>query len=252
MEYPSESTLKIRLWGSLNVFLAPRRRYKVFSYIVKGHPAVKDTLEAVGVPHTEIDCILMNGQAVDFSYQLRDRDRLEAYPYGYPLKKRNIRHLCPRQPVCPSFVLDSHLGKLARHLRLLGFDAVYRKLFPDAEILKTALQEKRFVLTRDLGLLKNKRLRRGYWLRSTDPARQIREVLKSFRLYSRIRPFRRCLRCNGTIVKISRRAALPLLPSKTKKYFRTFYRCRVCRQIYWQGSHYDHLCRFIRRLKKFD
>ncbi len=251
---PDEYVIKIRVWGSLNIFLPPSRKYRVFSYQIKGHPSVKDTIEAVGVPHTEIDGLLINGRPVDFFYQLKEGDHLEAYPYGYKFfglsgftlsDCRKIKHLSPSIPSRARFVVDSHLGKLARHLRLLGFDSVYKKVFPDSEILQIALREKRIVLTRDIGLLKNKRLTHGYWLHSADPQRQIKEVLKRFDLELKVRPFQRCLECNGRIVKVAKKRIIHLLAADTRTYFRQFYLCRACEKVYWQGSHYDRLKKLV-------
>jgi hypothetical protein len=160
--------LRCRFYGTLNRFLAPSHRYRAFSCAVKGVPAIKDTLEALGVPHTEIDCIVVNGRAVTFSYHIRGGERILVYPDAGMVRLKKIirRSLKPNPPANPKFILDVHLGKLARHLRLLGFDVFYGKESQDAAIVRLGRRTGRIILTRDIALLKNKSVRRGYFVRS--------------------------------------------------------------------------------------
>ncbi len=238
-------TVQFRFYGELNDFLPPPRKRQSFVYTVKGHPSVKDTVEALGVPHPEIGYLFVNGKPVDFAYQLQGEDKVVAYPINHLLKNKKLKCLRPPLPKIPQFVLDSHLGKLARHLRLLGFDTIYKKIFPDPEIIRTAEKEKRIILTRDVGLLKNKRVQWGRWIRAVDPDQQLKEVLNTFQLRSKIKPFKRCLECNGIIVHVAKTRIAKQLSSDTRKYFDRFYQCRSCRRIYWQGSHYEKLIRFV-------
>lgn len=229
-----ETTGRFKFFGNLKDFLERRN----FQHTVKGRPSIKDTIEALGVPHTEVGRILVNGRRVNFSYQHDDADSIEIYPHALSAE---------RLPRFPRFVLDSHLGKLARHLRLLGFDTLYRKEFPDPEIVVIAKRNGRIVLTRDIGLLKNKAIRRGYWIRSPDPTQQIKEVLKRFGLARRLRPFSRCLECNGKIRQMAKTRLQHLLPEKVKMYYNKFYQCSACRKVYWQGSHYAKLVRVVKQ-----
>lgn len=243
------TTACFRFYGELNDFLLSSRRKVTFSHTVKGHPAIKDTLEALGVPHTEIDCILVNGKSVVFSYQLKNGERVAVYPHGDKIRFKAIKHLKARPSRYPKFVIDSHLGKLARHLRLLGFDSIYEKIFPDARIVEVAERENRVILTRDIGLLKNRSVKQGCWLRSTDPAKQLKEVLKKYHLHARIKPFLRCLKCNGRITRIAKHKIIDQLPEKVKEYYKRFYLCRCCQKVYWQGSHYDKLLKLVNKVK---
>lgn len=239
-------TITCRFYAALNRFLAPHHRYRTFSHTVKGTPSVKDTLEALGVPHTEIDCIIVDGRSVGFKYHIRGGEHIRIYPEAKTVKLSKVLSLKPRLPVNPKFVLDVHLGKLARHLRLLGCDAVYDKEITDPEIINLAHRERRIVLTRDIGLLKHKQLRHGYFVRAIDPDRQIREVVKYFALAAKAHPFRLCLQCNGKIRKVSKLKIIHCLPEMTKKYYKEFYFCRNCGKIYWQGAHYKRLLKIIK------
>jgi uncharacterized protein with PIN domain len=123
-------------------------------------------------------------------------------------------------------VLDVHLGKLARALRMLGFDTHYENTLDDKTIAKVAVSESRVVLTRDVGLLKQKAIQRGYWLRSQQTPEQLREVMDYFNLHGAFRPFTRCIACNGSIVPVSKENILAELPPKTRLYFNDFFNAR--------------------------
>ena len=246
---PLSHTIHVRFYGVLRDFLDAPLRNRRFTYVIKGCPSIKDTLEAIGVPHVAIDVIFVNKVPADFSRQLSEGDEIRVYPKGHPFKQRTVLHL-QTQPPAFRFVIDSHLGKLVRHLRLLGFDSQYKTVFPDREIARTAVRERRIVLTRDKGLLKYKCLKWAYWVRSSDPQKQIREVIKYFGLQKHLRPFTLCVECNGKIWPVAKAKVQAQLPPKTRVFFKRFYRCRQCRRIYWKGSHYARLSRFIRKLKK--
>jgi uncharacterized protein with PIN domain len=245
---PLSHTIDIRLFGILGDFVAPLRRSRRFEYSVKGCPSVKDTLEAIGVPHVAVDVIIVNGKSRDFLYQIKEGDDLQVYPEGY-LEDADLVHLV-KAPVKIHFIADSHLGKLARDLRLLGFSVLYRNIFPDPLIVRLAALQQRIVLTRDKGLLKHRSLRWGYWVRSIDHKLQVREVLKRYDLIKRIIPFSRCVECNGPIKAVAKARIMDQLPPLTRKYFQSFTRCQKCRKIYWKGFHYRRLMLFVRQFKR--
>ena len=147
------------------------------------------------------------------------------------------------------FILDVNLGKLARKLRLLGFDSLYSNTYDDKDIIETALAEKRIILTRDIGILKNKRITHGYWLRSVYSDMQTKEIVKKFDLYSAIHPFQICMNCNGKIEHIAKEAVIEQLLPNTRKAFNTFFICHNCGKIYWQGSHYQRMKIFIQKIR---
>lgn len=244
-------TIHVRFYGDLGNLLSRQRRGKRFAYVIKGCPSVKDTLEALGVPHVLIDAIFVNHLSCYFSYQLTRGDNVKVYPAHYVLKNKKAIHLIDPLPTL-RFVVDSHLGKLARRLRLLGFDTVYKTMFPDKDIVLLSCRQRRIVLTRDKGLLKYRYLRWGHWVHATDPAKQIKEVVKKYSLMKYVRPFSRCMECNGRLERVPKSQIISRLPAKTKLYYKCFYRCQRCCHIYWKGSHYALLNAFIARLRPQD
>ncbi len=242
--------IKCRFYGDLGRFLPQERRHRAFFHTVKGVPSVKDTLEALGVPHTEIDCIVIDRESVPFSHQIRGGENIKVYPDADGAGVEKVIRLKARPPAVPRFVLDAHLGKLTRHLRLLGFDALYRQDISDEQIVRLTRRTGRVVLTRDIGLLKNRVIRYGYFVRSVDPKKQIKEVVRRFCLSAKARPLRLCLECNGRIARVARSKVWERLPPLTKKYYQKFYVCRRCDRIYWQGAHYKQLLKIIEIVKR--
>ncbi len=236
-----------RFYGSLNDFLLPHRRQQGFIYPIRGHPSIKDTVEALGVLHPEVELILANSQAVDFSYPLQDGDYFSIYPHFSNLSLGSLQLLRP-DLLLTCFVLDVHLGKLATYLRLLGFDTWYRNDSDDKEPAYISFSEERILLTRDLGLLKRRLVTYGYWVRASDPVKQAREVLQRFKLRTHIRPFQRCLKCNGQLLSVDKSKVQTQLRPKTRQYYNEFYLCQNCKQAYWKGSHYFDLKKLVKQL----
>ncbi len=221
----------------LNDFLSKYQKDKTIFYKFNGKPSVKDSIEAIGIPHTEVEHIIVNGISVEFSCHIKNRDEINVYPLCSDIKCTNLIKL--REEIGDAgFILDVNLGKLARLLRMCGFDALYNNSYDDHQIAQLAADSGRIVLTRDRRLLKFKDITYGYWLRSDDPHRQIKEVLKRYGLYGSINEFKRCIRCNGFIQRVDKNAIIDILEPLTEKYYNEFYRCDTCEQIYWKGSHY--------------
>ena len=145
----------------------------------------------------------------------------------------------------PKFILDVHLGKLARYLRMLGFDTLYENDYSDPEIVRIAKSEKRNVLTRDVELLKIKAVKHGYPVSSKNPLEQLAEVILHFDLSSKLKPFSRCMACNGKIEKVAKETIIDKLLPKTKQYYEEFYQCLSCERVYWKGSHHLKMKKFI-------
>jgi uncharacterized protein len=234
-------------YGALNDFLVANRQYKNFNHIIDGTPSVKDSIESLGVPHVEVDVIIINGHSVDFSHLLSPGDNIDVYPIKEGKQKFNVRHLIEKINGVPAFVLDVHVGKLARSLRMLGFDALYTNSYTDQEITELAMTENRVVLTRDIPLLKRKILKWGYWLRSQHPDQQLQEVINQFELKKHIKPFFRCLNCNGLITSVEKKEIVERLEPNTIKYFDEYFMCTSCHKVYWKGSHYDRMLKFIKQ-----
>jgi len=238
------NTATLHIEDELQVFL-PRNQRSPVLHAFKGNPSVKHLIEALGIPHPEVGLIQVRGGAVDFDYLVQDGDEIRVY--ALPQTTKNLTG--ERAQIIlngePRFILDNHLGKLAIYLRMMGFDAYYQNDYQDERLALISSQEDRILLTRDQELLKRKIVIRGYWVRKKDPRQQLLEVLERFDLSSRVKPFRRCLRCNGSLEPVSKEAILHRLEPKTRKYYHSFQICPECDQIYWKGSHYERMERFI-------
>jgi uncharacterized protein with PIN domain len=237
--------IHVRFYAGLNDFLAPWRRGRATPYSFTVSGSVKDMVEALGVPHTEIDLILVNGQSVDWSYRLRDKDGVSVYPPFQSVDVAPLIHWSSPSPRPPRFVLDSHLGRLAAYLRMLGFDTLYSKDYRDEDLARISSLEGRIVLTRDVGVLKRKLITHGYWIRATIPRQQVIEIVRRFDLAGLIVPFRRCVHCNNLLRAASKSSVLDRLLPETRQHYDEFYICEVCNQIYWKGSHYRRMCHFM-------
>ncbi len=244
-------TVTFRFYEELKDFLPKEKKKQPFIITLNGNPSVKDTIEALGIPHTEVDLILVNSQPVEFSYRLKNKDYISVYPVFESLDISGVTVLRNDGLRDPKFVLDTHLGKLAKYLRLSGFDSVYSNDLEDSGIIKISLDDKRIILTRDKGILKNSSVTHGYYIRSQIPKEQIYEVIRRFDLESLIKPFTICSSCNGKIVTVSKELILRQLKSLTRKHYNRFYMCSKCRKIYWEGSHYIRIKDFINSLNHF-
>lgn len=241
-------TAIFRFYEELNDFLPPEKRKRDFEYRFNDHPSVKDAIESLGAPHVEVDLILVNGVSVDFRHRLKDGDRVSVYPVFESLDITGVTHLRERPLREPSFILDVHLGRLAKYLRMLGFDTLYRNDFTGYEIIDIAIQSNRTILTRNTNLLKMKSVSRGYAIRSSDPYEQIREVVGRFDLRSSARPFTRCIDCNCPIESVSKENIADRLEELTSRYYKRFFICTGCGKIYWEGSHYERMMKMIEKL----
>lgn len=229
---------EFRFYEELNDFLAPERRRVSFLHAFAGTPAVKDPIEALGVPHTEVDLVLVDGESVPFSHRLRGGERVAVYPMFEAFDIGPVARVRLRPLREPRFVLDVHLGRLAAYLRLLGFDTLYRNDYEDAEIARIALREHRIVLTRDIGLLKHNAVSHGAFLRETKPMRQVREVLDRFQLDGLLHPFTRCSLCNGRVILIDKAEIRDEVPVKVWDFCEEFSRCQSCHRLFWPGGQY--------------
>jgi uncharacterized protein with PIN domain len=238
---PTSARAYFRFYAELNDHLPPHQRHQTLEkpFYVAG--SVKDAIESFGVPHTEVELIVANGESVPFSYVVRDGDRMAVYPMFESFDvtpELKVR----REPLRePRFVLDVHLGRLAAYLRMLGFDAVYANSATDSELVRISSEQQRILLTRDRGLLKPSAVSHGYLVRHTDGCRQIAEVVDRFDLARSIRPFTRCMACNGALARVPKEQVLSLLPSRTAAVYDEFQQCAECGRLYWKGPHYRRM-----------
>ncbi len=241
--------IEIRFYAELNDFLSQERRQRAFRYAFEGTPSVKDTIEAIGVPHTEVDVILVEGKSVGFDQLLQGGERVAVYPVFERYDVSPVTRLRPAPLRVTRFVADVHLGSLARYLRLLGFDTIWERDLADETIVQIARDEQRIILTRDKGILKNGRVTHGYWLRNTDPPRQLDEVIRAIDLARDIEPYTRCMECNGEIQPVERSAVVHSVPLQVFLVYREFRQCRRCHRVYWKGSHLRRLDKIIERAR---
>jgi uncharacterized protein with PIN domain len=233
-------TARLRFHGDLSFFLrSPQAEPPLIEKRLREKTSVKDAIESCGVPHTEVDLIVAQGAPISFSYHLVSDEEIDIYPVPAPdalfpafrLQQRGLRR----------FVADGHLGKLARDLRLLGFDVAYENNATDAALLAVTAQEDRALLTRDRRLLMHAMVQNGYCPRSPLHEEQTLEVIQRFELEQAIAPWTRCLRCNGILSRIEKSEVLNRLEPLTRLYYEDFCRCLTCGQIYWSGSHFAKL-----------
>lgn len=273
--------LVFRFYAELNDFLSPERKQVEFTHWLKESAAIKDAIEALGVPHPEVDLILVNGESAGFDYLTQNGDRISVYPHLKMLAVEGTSRVRPAPLPEIKFVLDVHLGKLATYLRLLGFDALYRRDYDDAELAQISSQQQRILalliqgmnrvlqalrtrlkfckiiplfsnarilLTQDRGLLKRSIVTHGYIVRSHAPEQQVREVLDRYHLHGAIAPFERCPRCNGKLIAVDKAEIGDRILPLTRLHYDEFSRCQSCDQIYWKGAHCDRIQQLIDRV----
>jgi uncharacterized protein len=228
---------EFRFYEELNDFLPPEKRKRSFAYMFEGTPSIKDAIEAVGVPHTEIDIILVDGRSVGFDHRLHGGERVAVYPMFEAIDVSPLVRLRPQPLRITRFVVDVHLGALARYLRLLGFDTVWRNDLDDRAIVDIAARERRIILTRDRGILRHGRVTHGYWPRTTHPLAQLEEVVRALDLAAQFRPYTRCLECNGLLAPARGAEVASTVPPHVASMQREFSRCDGCSRVYWPGSH---------------
>jgi hypothetical protein len=229
----------VRFYEELNDFLAPQRRKRPFPLVVPPGSTTKSAIEGLGVPHTEVDLVLLNGESVDFNHRLNEGDRMSVYPVfeTWNIGPVSLVRTAPLREI--RFSADVHLGKLARLLRMLGFDTVYRNDRSDELIVRTARTDRRIVLSRDRGLLKRRSVTHGYLVRSLTPRQQLAEILERFDLAGQVRLFSRCMRCNAPLARVNRICVLDKLPPAVAEMCTDFSRCPVCGKVFWRGSHWE-------------
>lgn len=215
----------IRFYAELNDFLSADKRFADIEHRFHVPGSVKDVIESMGVPHTEVDLVIVNGESVDFSYSVDDGDRISVYPVFESVDISPVIRLRPRPLRATRFVADANLGQLARYLRLMGFDVLYSAGYRDDELVEISLAERRCILTRDVGVLKRRAVTHGYFVRAVDPKLQAAEVVGRFDLGGDVTPFVRCANCNGELAGAG--------SDET--------RCSSCGQVYWKGSHHDRI-----------
>lgn len=234
-------TASFRFYEELNDFLAPERRRQTFPAACARAATTKHMIEALGVPHTEVELILVNGESAGFDRLLQDGDRVAVYPRFEALDVTPL--LCVRErPLRVSrFVADAHLGGLAHMLRMAGFDTLYRNDYGDREIADIAEREGRIVLTRDRELLKYRGITHGCYIHALKPAQQFRELVDRLDLARSFKPFTLCLECNAPLHPVAKQSVLERLPASVRENHQRFTACDLCGRVFWEGSHWRRM-----------
>jgi len=239
--------VRLRFHGDLNVFLGSKASDAVIERRLAEKTSIKDIIESCGVPHPEVDLILVDDRPVGFGHTVADDAKVEVFP----VENRGTNHTEKRLQATgiTKFIADGHLGSLARNLRLLGFDVAYPKDADDRQLLEIMAGENRALLTRDRRLLMHGIVQHGYYPRSQNADEQTIEIVRRFDLSELIAPFTRCLRCNARLEEAAKADVIDKLEPLTKIYYDQFRRCPDCKQIYWPGSHFPKLQKRIEEIR---
>lgn len=234
-----------RFYEELNDFLAPARRSHAFDCVCARAATTKHMIEALGVPHTEVELVLVNGESVGFDRLLENGDRVAIYPKFETFDVSPLLHVRERPLRTTRFVADAHLAGLARLLRMAGFDTLYDNNYQDSEIVRVAANEGRIVLTRDRELLKRREITHGCYVHALKAAEQLREIVDRLDLTRSARPFTLCLHCNVPLRAIDKALVLHSLPPSVRELHTRFSTCDVCHRVFWEGSHWRRMCALL-------
>ena len=232
-------TVRLRFYGGLTYFLRRPHEAGRLSRTLVEKTSIKDVIESCGVPHPEVDLILIDDASVPFECCVESEACVDIY--GVPAPAELHPEVRLQRGGISSFFADGHLGKLARDLRLLGFDVLYERTATDRALVEIATAQQRALLTRDRRLLMHAAVRDGYCPRSLDPVEQTIEVLCRFGLRQSARPYTRCLECNGLVDVVAKADVIEQLQPLTRLHYERFRRCRRCGKLYWRGSHFTKL-----------
>ncbi len=238
----------LRFYEELNDFLPHALRKRDIPLRFEPPAPVRHLVETLGVPHTEIELVLCNGASVDLEARVEDGDRLAVYPVFESFDVAPLVRLRAAPLRDPRFVCDAHLGRLARDLRLLGFDTVFANDLGDDQLARRAATEQRILLTRDRQLLMRREVTHGCYLRAARPEEQLAHLVRRLQLCGLIRPFSRCTACNTAVEPVPLSATETALPPSVRRLHDRFWRCSGCGRVYWQGSHWRAMTGRIARL----
>jgi uncharacterized protein with PIN domain len=221
----------------LAVFLPHGRRSGTSALTTDGVSSLGHVVESTGVPLTEVGTLLVDGREVPVSHVPVTGESVEVGAVRRPQR-------VPGAPL--RFLLDVHLGTLARRLRLLGVDTAYESTdIGDPALAALSAAEKRVMLSRDRGLLRRRELWAGAFVYSTSPEEQLRDVLERFR--PELRPWTRCTACNGLLKEATLEEVADQLHGGTQRSYDVFAQCRQCGRAYWKGAHHEQLVAIVER-----
>lgn len=242
--------VSIRCYAELNDFLPPNMRFVTFHLSLTSNTLLKDIANKIGIPFDLIDLVLVNNKPVGQSSCLEENDRVAFYPVFENFDISSVTKVRDHPLRQPKFILDVHLGKLANHLRMFGFDTLYQNDWMEESLITISRNENRILLSRSKSLLDNESLAHGYLIINTDSHLQLMEVLERFDLYSLASPFTRCIECNSKLQLAEKEAILSRIPKKVREWCNEYQQCSSCNRIYWQGSHYQYMNAFVQSILK--
>jgi uncharacterized protein with PIN domain len=230
-----------RFYEELNDFLPRERRGHAFETPCARAATTKHMIEALGVPHTEVELVLLNGESTGFDRLLEEGDRVSVYPKFESFDISELLRVRERPLRRLRFVADAHLGGLARLLRMAGFDTLYDNNYRDEVIEAIAHDEGRVVLTRDRELLKRRTITHGCYVHTLKAAHQLKELFDRLDLSSSARPFTVCLHCNAPLRDVDKAEVIDQLPPSVRELHNEFNTCDVCHRVFWKGSHWKRM-----------
>ncbi|HID29288.1 MAG TPA: twitching motility protein PilT [Desulfobacterales bacterium] len=234
-----------RFYEELNDFLPKHRRKTIFQVEFKGKRSIKDVIEALGVPHTEVDLILINGTSAGFKEILRDGDRVSVYPVFESLNIKNVTRLRKFPLRRTKFIADVNLGDIAKYMRVLGLDVYYHPSLFSRDIIEISNKENRIILTKSRKLLKFKDVTHGVFVHPGTTQEQIRRIIEFLDIRDNVKPFSRCLCCNSLLEPVPKEEIFERIPSKTRAFCSEYARCESCDKIYWKGTHFIRMKKVI-------
>ncbi|MHB1596896.1 MAG: Mut7-C RNAse domain-containing protein [Streptosporangiaceae bacterium] len=226
--------LRLRFAADLGLFLAREQRVGEVRARWDGRSTLGHVVESLGVPLPEVGRLAIGGRAVPPSCRPVPGVVVEVRAPGRPQRLPADR-----------FILDVHLGALARRMRLVGLDTFYGNDLDDDLLINLANAQRRVLLTRDRGLLKRRKLWLGAFVRGDRPDDQLADVVDRFG--PALAPWTRCLACNGPLERVPKSAVEHLLRPGTRRTYQDFARCSDCGQVYWRGAHSAHLAQIVAR-----
>ena len=235
----SDALVTLQVPGLLQPLMYLKWRAGEVTVTDDGTSTIGHHIGSLGIPLTEIGAVRVDGRDVGPGWRPVPGSVVSLELPARPQPT-------PAQP--PRFLLDVHLGALARRLRLLGVDAGWSNdpiENADDVLVARAVEQRRVLLTRDRGILLRRALLAGAYVRGQQPDEQVADVLDRFA--PPLAPFTRCPACNGTLRPVAKADVADVLPPGTRRTYEDFQRCGTCGAVYWAGAHHDRLQRFVAR-----
>ena len=242
--------VRFRFYEELNNYLPEDLRKGWIESSAEPGTSVGEKIHSFGIPLNEIDLILVNQLSESFDYILQEGDRISVYPVFESFDISEVSKLRDKPLRDPAFICDVHLGRLCKYLRMLGFNTYYSNDFTPQQIIEISNLEKRIILSKSIHIIRHKEVTHAYWVRSSEPLEQLKDLIYRLDFSKRAQALTRCLNCNTKLEKAKKEDIIDRLEERTEKYYTDFFRCPTCDQIYWKGSHYEHMLEFIHQIEK--